>query len=81
MLVMPKYKMAYAKAHLTQLVKSALAGQEIVIAKNDTPLVRLVPVGKAGSGKRTGGDLEGKVSLPDEFFAPLNDEDAAAWGL
>jgi prevent-host-death family protein len=78
---MPKYKMAYAKTHLTQLVKSALQGKEVVIAKNDTPLVRLVPLAKSASAKREGGDLEGRVNLPDAFFAPLREADLKDWGL
>ncbi len=81
-MVMTKYKMAYAKAHLTQLVNSALQGKEVVIAKNETPLVRLVPLAKAAPGaKRVGGDLEGRVALPDAFFAPMSDADVKDWGL
>ncbi len=77
------YKMAYAKTHLATLIKGALAGDEIVIAKDDKPLVRLVPVGKDGvvPAKRQGGDLEGRVSLPDAFFEPISPDDAAQWGL
>ena len=79
---MSTFKMAYAKTHLATLIRGALAGEEIVIAKDETPLVRLVPVGKGSlSGSRTGGDLEGKVSIPDGFFAPMSDEDASEWGL
>ena len=81
-MVMTKYKMAYAKTHLTQLVKSALDGQEVVITKNETPLVRLVPLAKPDPAqKRVGGDLEGRVVLPDAFFAPLSGADAKNWGL
>jgi antitoxin (DNA-binding transcriptional repressor) of toxin-antitoxin stability system len=79
---MSKYKMAHAKMHLATLIKAAVAGDEVIIAKGDTPLVRLVPVQReSASTKRTGGDLEGRLTLPDEFFAPMNEEDAAAWGL
>ena len=79
---MSTYKMAYAKTHLATLIRGALAGDEIVIAKDETPLVRLVPVAKgAPTNKRTGGDLEGRVSIPDAFFAPMSDEDASEWGL
>ncbi len=30
-----------AKTHLSKLIREALAGEEIIIAKNRTPLVRL----------------------------------------
>jgi prevent-host-death family protein len=38
--------MHQAKASLSRLVERALAGEEIVIARNGEPLVRLVPVPK-----------------------------------
>ncbi len=36
--------MHQAKASLSRLVERALAGEEVVIARNGKPLVRLVPV-------------------------------------
>jgi prevent-host-death family protein len=38
--------MHQAKASLSRLVELALAGEEVVIARNGEPLVRLVPVEK-----------------------------------
>ena len=35
-----------AKMHLSRLVDEAAKGNEIVIAKNDKPLARLVPLAK-----------------------------------
>jgi antitoxin (DNA-binding transcriptional repressor) of toxin-antitoxin stability system len=79
---MTKYKMAYAKTHLASLIKEALAGHEIVIARDETPLVRLIPVGSdKTTAQRVGGDLEGRVTLPDTFFAPLSDAATEDWGL
>lgn len=44
-----------AKNQLSRLVKAAAAGEEVIIASNGTPMVRLVPiaadVGLAGWGK------------------------------
>lgn len=45
-----------AKTHLSRYVARAVAGEEVVIAKAGTPLVRLVPVEPA-HGKRRGGFL------------------------
>jgi prevent-host-death family protein len=38
--------MHQAKASLSRLVERALAGEEVVIARNGEPLVRLMPVPK-----------------------------------
>ncbi len=37
-----------AKTHLSRLIEEAARGDEIVIAKNNRPLARLVPLAKAG---------------------------------
>lgn len=50
--------MHQAKSSLSRLVERALAGEEVVIARNGEPLVKLVPVPKErkprvpGRGKR-----------------------------
>jgi prevent-host-death family protein len=50
-----KVNMLEAKSQLSKLVKAALEGEEVVIARDGTPAVRLVPVAKkiglAGWGK------------------------------
>lgn len=56
-----------AKAHLSQLVDRAYHGETIVIAKNNLPLIDLVP--HKPTGKRTLGLLAGTFSVPDDFFA------------
>lgn len=41
-----------AKTHLSRLVDEAAEGEEIVIAKNDRPMARLVPLERKRAGKR-----------------------------
>lgn len=60
--------LAEAKANLSKLVDRAFTGEQIVIAKNNLPLVDLVP--HQAKGKRKLGLLAGKFKLPDDF----NDE-------
>jgi prevent-host-death family protein len=54
---MSQYNIAEAKAQLSELTRRALAGEEIVIARDSVPFVRLVPVQppkrprQPGSGK------------------------------
>lgn len=58
--------MYQAKTHLSSLVDSALAGDDVVIAKAGKLLVRLVPYN--GSMKqRVPGLLKGKIEIPEDF--------------
>ena len=43
-----KVNMLEAKNQLSRLVKDALAGEDVVIASNGEPMVRLVPVARKG---------------------------------
>ncbi len=74
--------MAYAKTHLASLIREAIAGEEVVIARDDQPLVRLEPLRvDPATNERTPGDLEGQLSLPDEFFRALTDAEVDDWGM
>ena len=41
---MSQYSIAEAKAHLNELLEKAMLGEDIVIARNNKPLVRLMPI-------------------------------------
>lgn len=66
------YNVAEAKAHFSTLVRKALQGEEVVIARDNTPLVKLVPVGVAA---RTPGSAKGRIRISPDFDAPLDDLD------
>ncbi len=69
-----------AKSKLSQLVESALMGEEVIIAKSGKPAVRLVPC--KPSKKRVFGKLKGKINLSDNFDAKnVSDELAEEFGL
>ena len=65
---------AQAKARLSELVQKALLGEEVILAKDNKPLLRLVPIApfqtarKPGSAKRDilfiANDFD---QTPDEF--------------
>lgn len=55
-----------AKTHLSQLVDKATAGEDVIIARNGRPLVRLVPVQRAPQ-RRTPGMLRGKIWMAPDF--------------
>lgn len=59
-----------AKTDLSRLINLALAGEEVEIAKDGVPVVRLVPVSSTSPGKRflaAGGSLSGQVLIADDF--------------
>ena len=60
--------MAEAKAQFSSLVRRAMAGEEIVIAKDHKPLVKLVPLSQPG-GDRKPGSAKGRVRLAPDFDA------------
>ena len=41
---MTQFNISEAKANFSSLVKKAMLGEEIIIAKNNKPLVRLAPI-------------------------------------
>lgn len=58
--------MHQAKTSLSRLVARALAGEEVVIARNGEPLVRLVPVSKERQ-PRVPGRGKGKIWIGPDF--------------
>ncbi len=68
-----------AKTTLSKLIERALAGEEIVIARGDVPVAKLVPIPAKELPKRKAGTLRGVLKIPKSFFEPLPDEELAAW--
>jgi prevent-host-death family protein len=58
--------MHQAKSSLSRLVERALAGEEVVIARNGKPLIRLVPIEKERK-PRVPGRGRGKVWISPDF--------------
>ena len=58
--------MHQAKSTLSRLVERALAGEDVVIARNGEPLVRLVPVPKERK-RRVPGRSRGKIWISPDF--------------
>lgn len=51
---MKQFNIADAKSHFSELVKLALLGEDIVIARDNKPLLKLVPVAEAQKERRPG---------------------------
>jgi len=55
-----------ARTNLSQLVRRAAAGEEIVIAKDGEPMARLTPLPSMTQTPRVSGDLKGGIwEAPD----------------
>lgn len=66
--------MQEASNQLSQLVKRAQAGEEIIISSETEPPVKLVPlVATPPLKERRLGELKGKIWISDDFDAPLED--------
>ena len=62
-----------AKTHLSRLIRSALAGEDVIIAKGNKPLIRLSPLSEALPERRLGG-VKGIVKyMSDDFDEPIDD--------
>ena len=73
------FHLCEAEANLSQLVDRAAAGEEIILARNGVPLVRLVPL-EAHPVRRTPGGWEAGVTIADDFDDPLPSKLLAAFG-
>lgn len=73
---MSKINIHEAKTHLSRYVEEAARGKEIVIAKAGKPIARIAPLAIAKIPRKLG-LLNGKARIPDNFNAPLSDEQLA----
>ena len=71
-----------AEDFLAQLVKRAIAGEEIIFDSNGASIAKLVPLEQDSKEPRRGGQWKGKVKiaedfdeLPDSFMAAFRGRD------
>lgn len=68
-----------AKTHLSRLIERACEGDDIVIARRNVPVVRLVPI-RAEPSKRKFGAMKGRAKAGSAFFEPLPEDEIERWG-
>lgn len=76
---MTQFSVHDAKTNLSRLIADALSGGEVVIARGNVPVVRLVPV--APNGRRCFGALKGKIAIDARFDEPLPQDELGGWTL
>ncbi len=69
---MAQFNVHEAKTHLSRLLDAVLAGEEVVIARRNRPVARLVPIERVEGARRVGWGT-GDVWMADDFDAPLDD--------
>lgn len=66
-----------AKTNLSKLIEAVQNGEEVIIAKGNKPVAKLVPIEKP---KFKLGILEGKVKGPiPDFLEPMPEEELQLW--
>ena len=60
-----------AKTHLSKLIQQAIEGEEVIIAKGQQPLVKLVALPEAPQQRRIGNAEGVIVYMADDFDEPL----------
>lgn len=63
-----------AKTTLSDLIARAEAGEEIVIARANKPVVRLIPVAARRERRVLGLNASPSFAIADDFDAPMADE-------
>jgi prevent-host-death family protein len=61
-----------AKTNLSRIVDEVAAGAEVIIAKAGKPMARLSPIKVPVRAKKLG-RLKGRIKVPADFNAPLDD--------
>jgi prevent-host-death family protein len=69
---MQQVNIAEAKARRSELVRKALDGEDVIIVRNNTPLVKLVPVSRTVR-RRHPGSAKGQVIMSKNFSALLDE--------
>ena len=61
-----------AKTHLSKLIKKVINGEEVIIAKGNKPIAKIVNL-EFNNTKRKLGSAKGKLKISDDFDKPLDD--------
>ena len=64
---MKQYNIAEAKSHFSELVNLALLGEEIVIARDNKPILKLLPVVEARKARKPGSAKGQVLSIAPDF--------------
>lgn len=69
---MSQFNIHAAKAHLSELIQKAMLGEEVIIAKDNKPVVKLVALRPVKHARHLG-SAKGLFTLAKDFDEPLED--------
>jgi prevent-host-death family protein len=62
-----QFNVAEAKARFSELVRKAMSGEEVVIARDNRPVLKLVPVETRRTSRRRPGSAKGQIWMAADF--------------
>ena len=65
---MAKFNVADAKSRFSELIRKAMVGEEVIIAKDNKPVVKLVPLATPGKARKPG-SAKGQIWMAPDFDA------------
>jgi prevent-host-death family protein len=71
-LAVAKFSITDAKTRFSELIQKAIAGEEVIIAKDNKPVVKVVPIVTPGR-KRVPGSAKGQIWMAADFDATPED--------
>jgi prevent-host-death family protein len=75
-----QYTVHQAKTHLSRLLQEVEEGKEVIIARGDKPVARLIPEKPNKRPKRVPGRLQGQGWEAPDAWTPMTDEELREWG-
>ncbi len=74
------YTVHQAKTNLSRLIEEAERGKEVVIARGQTPVAKLVAIGR-GRKDRVPGKFRDAIKIKASFSKPLGKSELKEWGF
>ena len=69
---MAQFNVHVAKAHLSELIQKAILGEEVIIARDNKPMVKLVAI-QPPKRQRKLGIAKQSITIAPDFDEPLDD--------
>ncbi len=73
-----QWDISEAKNRLDEMLSRARSGEEILLSEDGHPVVRVLAAAH-GNGRRLFGEFSGKISIAEDFNAPLAPQEQSEW--